>query len=360
MVVRRRYLDDVHPGEIDGRHDPSDRPEQLAGHQATWLRRPGSGGEPRIDHVDVDAQVDRIGAVEGLRDRVVDDGISAALLDLAHEVVAQAVLLHPLEDIEGRPVTAKTDLDEVLAEDGARLDEPSHRCSMAREDAPVVVGGVGVGVEVDDPDAAGSADFGNCRRGWPRDRVIAPEDDRDRARSGDLENLAVDECVATLDPGRDDVRVAGVHHRQQLERLDVELERIDRSRRVLRLADGSGAEPCPGSMAHRVVERRPDDRHVHAPCDELQRVRDPGQVHERRRADVGGQLEVAVRLEFAVPAIGRREIALGRGIWVVGALSHEVLRRRTVGASGDRWKRRLAGGAAGSHPASSGARRFAS
>ena len=42
---------------------------------------------------------------------------------------------------------------------------------------------------------------------------------------------------AALDPGRDDVGVAGVDDVQELERLDAELERVDRARRVLRLAD---------------------------------------------------------------------------------------------------------------------------
>ena len=113
---------------------------------------------------------------------------------------------------------------------------------MAGEDAPVVVGGVGVGVEVDDPDGARLADLGDRGRRRPGDRVVATEDDRDRARPGDLPNLAVDERVAALDPGGDDVGVAGVDHREQLERLDVELQRVDRAGRVLRLADGSRSE----------------------------------------------------------------------------------------------------------------------
>jgi hypothetical protein len=58
---------------------------------------PVPGAEPGIDDVDVDREVDRVRAVEGLGDRVGDDGLGAALLDLGHEVPAQALLAHPLE-----------------------------------------------------------------------------------------------------------------------------------------------------------------------------------------------------------------------------------------------------------------------
>ena len=40
-------------------------------------------------------------------------GLRAALLDLAHEVPAQALLLHPGERLRRRPVAAQPDLDEV-------------------------------------------------------------------------------------------------------------------------------------------------------------------------------------------------------------------------------------------------------
>jgi hypothetical protein len=92
---------------------------------------------------------------------------------------------------------------------------------VAREDAPIVVGGVRVRIEVDDPDAAGSADLGDGGRRRPGDRVVAAENDRDRPRSGYLVDLAVDESVAAFDPGRDDVRVPGVDDGEQLEGPDV-------------------------------------------------------------------------------------------------------------------------------------------
>ena len=53
---------------------------------------PVPGRHARVDHVDVEAEVDVVRAVERLVDRLGDDCFRAALLDLAHEVVAQALL----------------------------------------------------------------------------------------------------------------------------------------------------------------------------------------------------------------------------------------------------------------------------
>ena len=68
--------------------------------------------------------------------------------------------LHPGEDLRPRPVAAQADLHEVAAADRARLDEPAHRRAVAGQDAPVVGRGVGVGVEMDDADAARGDDLG--------------------------------------------------------------------------------------------------------------------------------------------------------------------------------------------------------
>ena len=93
-------------------------------------------------------------AVQRLGDGVVDDGLGAALLDLAHEVPAHALRLHPGEDLRPRPVAAQADLHEVAAADRARLDQPAHRRAVAGQDARSRRRrGVRVGVEVDDADA---------------------------------------------------------------------------------------------------------------------------------------------------------------------------------------------------------------
>ena len=201
-----------------------------------------------------------------------------------------------------RPVAAQADLDEVPAEHRARFDEPAHRRPVAGELAVGIGSRVRVGVEVDDADAARPANLGDRARARPGDGVVAAEDDRDRAGRRDLTDLAVDHRVAALPVRRDDVRVAGVDDRQLLERADVELERVEAARGVLRLADRPWAEPRPRPVRDHVIERRPNDRDVDAAALELRRIGHPRQVGERRGPDVARQVEVAVHLELAVPA----------------------------------------------------------
>ena len=354
LVVRRRDLDDVHPGQVDGGDDLADRAQHLAGQHPARFGCPGAGRHAGIDDVDVEREVDRVRSVERLGDRVGDDRLGAALLDLAHEVPAQALLLHPVEGRLRRPVAAQPDLHEVLALDRAGLDEAAHRRPVAGQDAEGVGGGVGVGVEMDDPDAARATDLGDGRRGGPGDRVVATEDDRDRAGLGDLADLAVDHRVAALDPGRHDVRVAGVDHGQDVVRIDIELERVDRARGVLGLADRPRPEAGARPVADGVVERGTDDRDIDAEAAELGGIGDPRQVHERGRADVRRQVEIAVRLEVRVPAVVAREVAVQGGVG--RAVCHGILRRRPQRHAA-RIESVSLGGAAGSKPSSSRTRR---
>ena len=108
-----------------------------------------------------------------------------------------------------------------------------------------------------------------------------------------------------------------------------------------------GPNRAPGPVAHGVVERRADDRDVDLAAAQLGGIGDPRQVHERRRADVRGQLVVAERLERPVPAVGRGEAGVGVG--VVGALGHVIPPETGAGRRmRPRQGIRLAGGAAGS------------
>src|SRR5215203_3822013 len=103
---------------------------------------------------------------------------------------AEPLLLHQVERRLWRPVASKADLYEVPPVDGPRLDEPAHRRAVTREDAERVRRRISVGVEMDDPDAPRPAHLGDGRCGRPRDRMVAAEDDRDRAGLGDLSDLA--------------------------------------------------------------------------------------------------------------------------------------------------------------------------
>ena len=200
LVVRRRDLHDVHAGQLDGADDLADRPQDLARQHPARLRRARPGRHARIDDVDVDREVDDLGAVERLGDRIGDDSLGAALLDLAHEMPAQPVFLHPVERLLGRPVAAQAHLHEVAPIDGARLDEPAHRRAVAGEDPERLVGRVGVGVEVDDADPLGRPELGDRGRRRPGDGVVAAEDDRDRPAARHVPDLAVDHRVRPLDP----------------------------------------------------------------------------------------------------------------------------------------------------------------
>ena len=209
-------------------------------------------------------------------------------------------------------------------------------------------------VEVDDADPLRGAELGDRGRRRPGDGVVAAEDDRDRPAARHIANLAVDHGVRSLDPGGHDVRVARVDDGQDVERVDLELQGVEAARGVVGLADGPRAEPGAGPVADRVVERRTDDGDVHAQSSELVGVVDPGQLPERHRPDVDGQVVVGVGLELPVPAVAGR--IPGCGSRIVGALGHVVLPESGRGMRRRGWIR-LAGGAAGSIPSSSGARR---
>ncbi len=179
---------------------------------------------------------------------------------------------------------------------------------MPGELAPGVGRRVGVGVEVDDADPTRSPHIGDGRRAGPRDRVVAPEDDRNGARSGHLADFPEDHRVAAGWHGRDDVRVAGVDDAELLERPDVKLERVDRASRVLRLPDRARPEAGARTVGDHVVERRADDRDIGAVRRERLDTVDPRQVRERGLADVGRQIELAEDLVLTGPAIANGKV----------------------------------------------------
>jgi hypothetical protein len=58
--------------------------------------------------------------------RVGDDRLGTPLLDLPHEVPAEAVGTHPLEHLDRRPVPAQPDLEEPVA---------AHRSGLVADDS---------------------------------------------------------------------------------------------------------------------------------------------------------------------------------------------------------------------------------
>ncbi|MCP9486729.1 MAG: hypothetical protein MSC30_12775 [Gaiellaceae bacterium MAG52_C11] len=128
-------------------------PEEVGRRHPARLGSPRSGCEGRVEHVHVDRDEDRAGtdALQG----ALEDGANPELADVVHEVADDPLLGLPAELRRPGPAAAQPDLD---------IGRPAvHR---------------GDGADVG---------FG--------DRVVAAEDDRDRARLGDLADERLDRRV---------------------------------------------------------------------------------------------------------------------------------------------------------------------
>ena len=109
---------------------------------------------------------------------------------------------------------------EVSAADGSGLDEPPHGRAVAGKVAGDHICGVRVRVEVDDSDLPPSARSRNCGCRWPRDRMVATEDDREDVPVGDLGDALADRRVRQLDHPVGTDRIAVVDDLQGVEQLD--------------------------------------------------------------------------------------------------------------------------------------------
>ncbi len=267
-VVGRRDLDDVDGHDVVLDAELADHAQQVDGRQTARFGGAGAGRVRRVEAVDVERDVEQVGAGEGLGDGVGHHLLEPALPDLLHRVPAHLLLLHPRERVGGRPVAAQPDLHEPVAGNGSRFDEASHRRAVAGQVAVDDVGGVGVGVEVDDADVAVAVDVGDGGGRRPRDRVVATEDHRHDAARCDLVDAGADVGVARLGLAVRAVGVAVVDHLDPLEDLDAEIEVIG-ARLVRQRTDRPRAEPGAGAVGGRDVERRADDGDVGLPFVEL-------------------------------------------------------------------------------------------
>ena len=103
--------------EVDARGDLAHRPEEVDRRHAARLRRPGARRERRVEHVDVDRQVDR--PLPDVRERSLDDLADAEVADVVHEERRDPALALPLELGRPRPVAAQADLRVARAGDRA-------------------------------------------------------------------------------------------------------------------------------------------------------------------------------------------------------------------------------------------------
>jgi hypothetical protein len=89
-------------------------------------------------------------------------------------------------------------------------------------DAEHLHAGVRVGVEVDEADRAVPA--GDRAHVWLGDRVVAAEDDGNRAGGHDLPNGALDLRMRARGIGGHDRSISEIHDAELLERVDLRLE----------------------------------------------------------------------------------------------------------------------------------------
>ena len=133
-------------------------------------------------------------------ERPLEHGLDPELPDVAHEEARDPALGLPGEDVRLGPVAAQADLDVAGRVDVALLHEAEHRRPVRALDAEDLGAGVGVRVEVQEAQRPAAArDRAQRRLG---DRVVAAEDDRDRARVGDLPDVSsIAACVASGSAG---------------------------------------------------------------------------------------------------------------------------------------------------------------
>ena len=219
---------------------------------------PVPGRDRRVEHVDVDRQEHRARADDpgGAADRVLD----AERRDVVHEQRRDPLLALPGELLLARPVAAQADLDVAGGLERTLLDEPPHPRPVRALDAEYGLGGVGVGVEVHEPDGAvAGRDGADLGLG---DRVVAAEHDRDRARVERPRRRPLDGRVRGGRIGGQHGSVAEVDDPQHLEGVDAGGEVA--SRRAAGGADRARSEAAARAVGDEVVGRGADDRDVDA------------------------------------------------------------------------------------------------
>ena len=190
--------------------------------------------------------------------------VEATLADLGHLVGAHVLLGHPGQRLRLGPVAAQPDLEEPVAAQRTRLDQPPHRLAVAVERAERDVAGVGVRVEVDHRDPAEAEVPGHAGRVGQRDRVVAAEHQRDRARRGD----GVDRLLELRPAPARSPPAASPRRRRRRPGCPAARRPAARGAAASRRAAGSRPagwprpEPGAGPVRGAAVERRPDDHHV--------------------------------------------------------------------------------------------------
>ena len=264
MVVGRRHLDHVDPGHRQLVGDPPHRVKQLPGGQPARLRGAGPRRVPRIADIDVNREEHPVAIVHRDPERLGQALGQPPGADLGHLVGAHPLLRHPLQRLRSGPVAAQPHLQEPVAAERARLDQPPHRLAVADQRSELDVPGVRVRVEVDHRDPALPAMLGHARGVGPGDRVVAAEHERDRARRGHRVDRLLQVAHRPGGVAGEQLDVARVVDPQVLQRVDAQRERRPRPvvRQVAGLPDVLRPEPGAGPVRGAAVERRAQDHYV--------------------------------------------------------------------------------------------------
>ena len=226
----------------------------------------------------------------------------------ASGVPAEARLAHPLEVLRPRPRPAQADLDDVAPVEVA-VDDRAVEGNAVRGLA-LLAARVGVGVEVHHREAVGAVVLGEGLQHRGRERVVAAEHDRDRARGQDLGHAPAQQQVRPLQVGRVHLDVAVVDDVELGVRVDAKLHvrPRDREGHILGGADRPRAEAGAGPVGHALVEGRPQDGDVGS-------GKPGGLQHERRppeREPDAGVAHLVGAVGLHAVGVGHRAIIRGR------------------------------------------------
>ena len=343
VVVGGRDLHHVHGDQLDRAHHLANGTQQLTGEQTARLRRSGPRREARVQHVDIDGEVDDLRTVQRLGDGIGHHGLRATRFDLRHEVPAHPLGAHPGDRLGWRPVAAESDLHEIPSFDDPRLDEPAHGGAVRAEDAPGAVGRIGMCIEVHHAKSLWPDRLGDRRGGREGDRVVPAQDDRNRPAGRDLQHLAPDHLVTTLQVGGRHGRVAGVDAVEPVEGLDPQLQRVEAPGVIGRGSNRAGSEPGTRAVADPVVEGSADDRHVGPAFAQRRAIGQQRKLLEGCAAHVGGQVEVVVGRVRILVGGGRMLVVLPAPAQLVGHGAVSTLLRIAPRASAVAVRSRPAG-----------------
>ncbi len=149
--------------------------------------------------------------------------------------------------------------------------------------------GVGMRVELDHAEPSLGMHVGDAQDVGQGDAVVAADDDRDRARRGDVTNEGAHVVVAAHRVPDDDLGVPVVSHLQVLEEVDPGVEMwaaVRRRPEVVASAYRLGTEVRPGAGRVRSVPGDAADRDIDPPRLEIGAGQAERQLHERLDAGV--------------------------------------------------------------------------